>query len=154
MNINDSKKAILSLECMLSETMKKYIHYRSMRNFVLHYDEIESPPARENVNVLLSEYIEEIKASNYDFKGEASYQLARKYLFNLSGYYKEYSNFMVVMRIQVMLLYGIFGDSLLYFTKIPSRIWHIPIVTVCFFLNYLYVIIFKAPKGRVYGIFY
>ncbi len=154
MNIIESREAILSLDEMLSERMKKYIHYRSMRNFVLHYDEIESPLARENINVLLSEYIEEIKANDYDFESEASFQLARKYLFKLSSYYKEYSNFTVLIRMQVILLYGILGDSLLYFTKIPSRIWHIPIITICLLLYYLFVFIYKAPKGRVYGIFY
>src|ERR1700722_10544020 len=105
MNIIESREAILSLDEMLSERMKKYIHYRSMRNFVLHYDEIESPLARESISALLSEYIEEIKSNDYDFEGESSFQLARKYIFKLSDYYKEYSNFMVLMRMQVIILY-------------------------------------------------
>jgi hypothetical protein len=154
MNVDESKEIILSLDTMLSERMKKYIHYRSMKNFVLHFDEIQSSLAREKVSLLLSEYVEEIKVGNYDFEGEASFQLARKYLFKLSDYYKKYSNFVVLMRLQVILLYGFIGDGLLYFTRIPSRIWHIPIITVCLLLSYLYVIFFKAPKGRVYGIFY
>jgi hypothetical protein len=152
--IADAKETILSLDAMLSEKMKKYIHYRSMRNFVLHFDEIKNPAAKENISRIFSEYIEDLRVNNYDFEGEASYTLARNYIFVISKYYKEYSNFMAYLRVSVILLFGFTGDSLLYLTNIPDRILHIPIVTICFFIYYLFVRIVKEPRGRVFGIFY
>jgi len=152
--INEIKEFILSLDSRISERMKKYIHYRSMRNFVLHFDEIKSDVVRNQISVLLSNYVEEIQANDYDFEGEASLQLAKDYLFKIADYYKEYSHFMVLMRVKVVLLFGIMGDTLLYFTNIPSRIMHIPIVTICLLVYFLFVKIFKASKGRAYGIFY
>src|SRR5450432_3723784 len=117
---------------MLSNRMKKYIHYRSMRNFVIHFDEIKNSIAQETIENLFSEFIEEIQEKDYEFEGSSSFELARKYVFNISPYYREYSNFMVLMTIQVSILFGLIGDTLLYFTKIPSRIWHIPVVTTGF----------------------
>ena len=125
-----------------------------MRNFVLHFDEIKSSIAKENINRIFSEYVEDLRANNYDFEGEASYTLARNYIFVISKYYKEYSNFMAYMRVSVILLFGFTGDSLLYLTSIPDRILHIPVVTICFFIYYFFVRIFKEPGGRVFGIFY
>jgi hypothetical protein len=37
---------------------------------------------------LLSDYIEEVRTSDYDFETESSYHLARKYLTELSNYLK------------------------------------------------------------------
>ncbi len=125
MGINEVKETILSMDTLISERMKKYIHYRSIRNFVIHYDEIQSGAAKEKIRSLLEEYIEEVKAYDYDFEGEASLQLARKYIAKISGYYREYSNFMGIIKIQVILLFGILGDGLLFITGISAKIWHI-----------------------------
>ena len=154
MEMTEIKEIILSWDEMLSKRMKKYIHYRSMKNFVLHYDEIKSDVAKEKICFLLSDYIDEVRASDYSYEGESSFQLARNYLSKISEYYREYSNFTGLLKVKVILLFGIMGDSLLYLTRIPSILRHIPIVTIGLFLYYLFIIIFKEPKGRVYGIFY
>src|ERR1700761_2905636 len=74
------KNTILSFGDLLPERMKKYIHYKSMRNFVLHFDEIRGEITREKIIKLLSSYIEEERAKDYDFsEKEESLQLARKY---------------------------------------------------------------------------
>ena len=154
MEIDNAKETILSLDTLLSEKMKKYIHYRSMRNFVLHYEEIKSPDAQDKISRIFSEYAGDLHAHNYDFEGEASYMLARNYIFPISKYYTKYSDFMARLRVSVILLFGFTGDSLLYLTGIPDHIFHIPIVTICFFLYQVFVRVIKEPKGRVFGIFY
>lgn len=154
MEIEQIKETIISWDTMLSQQMKKYIHYRSMRNFVSHYDEVKNVRAKEKICSLLSSYIEEVKANDYSFEGYSSGDLAKKYLFELAEYYREYSNFMRGIRIQMVFLFGIMGDSLLYFTGVLADIWHIPIVTVGLLMYYLFITIFKEPKGRVYGMFY
>ena len=144
----------MAWDTMLSQRMKKYIHYRSMRNFVSHYDDIQSQIARETISILLSEYVKEVQENDYDFDVDSSYHLARKYLSKLSEYYREYSNFIGVLKIKSVLLWGLLGDSLLYLSGLLSHLWYIPIVTVGFFFYYLFVAIFKEPKGRVYGLYY
>jgi hypothetical protein len=154
MSIEQIKETILSWETMLSKRMKKYIHYRSMRNFILHFDDIKNSKVQEKILALLSEYIEEVKTNHYDFEAESSYHLARKYLSDLSDYFREYSNFMQVIKVQNVFLYGILGDGLLYLVGFLSKIWYIPIVTVFLLLYYLFISIFKEPQRRVYGLFY
>src|SRR5882762_8653321 len=100
MEIEQIKEAIISWDSMLSQRMKKYIHYRSMRNFVFHYDEIQNKKTQDKICFLLSEYIEEVMANDYDFEAGSSYDLARKYLSKLSDYYREYSNFIGVIKIK------------------------------------------------------
>src|ERR1700721_1040383 len=100
MEFEEIKEIILSLEDTISERMRKYIHYKSMRNFVNHFYEIQNDRARYRIAELLSEYIEEIKAVGYDFDVYSSTDLAKKYLFNIAEYYREKPGFMRVIKIQ------------------------------------------------------
>ncbi|HEV2483298.1 MAG TPA: hypothetical protein VGS79_26715 [Puia sp.] len=155
MDFTEIKETILSFDDLTSERMKKYIHYRSIRNFVCHFDDIKSEMARARVCKMLSDYIEEVRAKDFDFAGkEESLQLARKYLSPLADYYKEDANFMVVIKIKFVFIIGIIGDGILYFSGLSSAILHIPIVTIAFLLYYLFILVFKVQKGRVWAIFY
>jgi hypothetical protein len=155
MEFAEIKDTILSFEDMLSERMKKYIHYKSMRNFVLHFDEIRGAITRERIIKLLASYIEEVRAKDYDFSGkEESLQLAGKYMPTLSGYFKDESNFMAKPSLKLILVTGVIADGALYITGLSSAIFHIPLVTIILVLYYLFIVVFKEPKGRVYGIFY
>jgi len=155
MDIYEIKETVISWDGLLSERMKKYIHYRSIRNFVLHFDEIKSEKARERICSLLTDYIEEVREKDYDLSGKGeSLALARKYLSTIGEYYREYSNFMSVLEIKFVLIGGILGDAILFFTGLSSEIFHLPIVTIVLLLYYFFIMIFKEPKGRVYGIFY
>jgi hypothetical protein len=148
------EETILSWDTMLSERMKRYLHYKSMKNFVLHFEEIKNGRDRERVLRMLSDYIEEVKENDYSFEGYSSGTLAKKYLFNLAEYYRDTSHFMRNIRIQMVFLYGLLGDSLLYLGGLLRNMWYIPIVTVCLLLYYFFITLFKVPKGRVYGLFY
>jgi hypothetical protein len=154
MEITEIGDIILSWETMISETMRRRIHYYSMRNFVLHFDEIQIDKVKEKICRLLTEYIEEVKANDFDFEVRASYFMSREYLPKLAEYYKEYARFMRIINIKEVLTYGLFVDSLLYISGLLTRIWDLPIMTIGVFLYYLFVKVFKEPKGRVYAIFY
>jgi hypothetical protein len=132
-----------------------YIHYRSFRNFVLHYDEIKTEHSRSKVHSLLSEYIQDVQANNYDFSERFKTGiLVRKYLWNLAAFYKEDSNFMPYLGFNYLLFSGIIVNAILYFTGLNAIICRIPVVTIILLLYHLFVVVFKVPKGRVYGLFY
>jgi hypothetical protein len=155
MEFTEIQETIFSFDSLLSERMKKYIHYRSIRNFVRHFDEIKAEKARARVCKILSDYIEEVRENDFDFSGKGEgLQLARRYLSPLADYYKEDSNFMVVLKIKFVLVIGIVGDGILYLTGLSSAVLHLPVVTIALLLYYLFIAIFKESKGRVYGIFY
>lgn len=154
MNYDQIKKSILEWGDMLSPRMRKYIHYRSMRNCVLHFDEIKSGRDRNKILVLLSEYVECVCSNDYSFDRNSSAELAVAYLFPLVDYYRGDSHFVRVIKPQEALIVGFLVDSLLFLTNILSSLRYIPITTMLLFLYYLYLRIFKIPKGRVYGMFY
>jgi hypothetical protein len=49
MNYEEIKDTITEWEFMLSARMKKYIHYRTMRNFVLHVEDIKNEQDRARI---------------------------------------------------------------------------------------------------------
>ncbi|MBS1947442.1 MAG: hypothetical protein JST47_06710 [Bacteroidetes bacterium] len=154
MEFEEIKEIILSLEDMTSKRMRTYIHYKSMQNFVEHFHEIKNERAQRKIIDLISEYIEEIKAGNYDFDVHESANLAKRYVFSIAQYYKEDSSFMEMIKLQHVFLYGLLIDSLLYLGGVLSKFWYVPIATSGFLFYYLFVVIIKERKGRVYGMFY
>lgn len=155
MEFNEVKETILSLDDLLPARVKKYMHYRSVKNFVLHFDEIRSESAKGRICALLSDYVEEVRAHEYDFsKRQDTVELAKKYLDPIAGYYKADSNFMKLYALKFVLATGIAGDGFLYMTDLSARIGHWPVVTTGLLLYYLFIVLFKEPKGRVYGFFY
>ena len=72
----------------------------------------------------------------------------------LASYFRAESNFMPMPKLKFILLVGVIMDGILYITGLSSAIFHIPLVTIVLVLYYLFVLVFKEPKGRVYGILY
>jgi hypothetical protein len=154
MGVHNLFDIILSWNGVLTERKKKYIHYGSIRNFVLHIDEIRDEKTRQIIIDTLTDYVAEVKSNDYDFNGSSSTVLARKYLFPICHYYREDSKFMRFIKIDNVLLYGMLSDSLLYLTGILPKIYYIPIITITLLLYYFFVGLVKVPENRVYGMFY
>jgi len=55
MGIGQLSETVHGWDSTLSSSMKNYIHYYSIRNFILHYDEIKSSRAQEDIRSLLTE---------------------------------------------------------------------------------------------------
>jgi hypothetical protein len=153
MTIDQVIHTIISWDTLLSKGMKKYIHYYSMRNFAIHYPEIPDQEALKYISDLLTLYVEEVIANNYNFNSKSGYYLGEKYLNKLSPYYRSMLSFSSRLQFKYVLLLGIPADGLLYITGISSH-WHFPAVTIALFLYYLFITFLKEPKGYVYGFFY
>ena len=134
MTIDQVIHTIISWDTLLSKGMKKYIHYYSMRNFAIHYPEIPDQEALKHISDLLTLYVEEVIANNYNFNSKSGYYLGEKYLNKLSPYYRSMLNFNSRLQFKYVLLLGIPADGLLYITGISTFL--------------------KEPKGYVYGFFY
>jgi len=48
------KEKILFWDTLISDRMKKYIHYKSMRNFILHFDEIRGDIVKVRIVALFT----------------------------------------------------------------------------------------------------
>ena len=154
MDIEELKERFLLLDGKTSERMRRYVHYKSMRNFLNHFDEIESASAKQKIILFMDGYFNEIEAGGYIFDSYESADLAKKYILNISGYYKTDSNFMRNLRFSSVVIYGFMADSLLFLSGFLSHFHHIPVATTIFLSYYLFIVLFKVRPGRVYGLFY
>lgn len=154
MEIDEIKKSVLLIEDKTSLNMRKYIHYKSIRNFTFHFSEIKAAESRSEILKLLKSYLEEIVIQDYDVDRHLSTDLAKKYVFPIGDYFKNESNFMITFNIKHVIFYGIMIDSLLLISGILKKISYIPIITLGFLSYELFIMIFKEPKNRVYGLYY
>lgn len=154
MEIEEIKKAVLLIEDKTSLKMRRAIHYNSIRNFTIHFAEITGVESRNEILKLLNGYLEEIETQNYDVDSYLSRDLARKYVFPIGEYFKSESNFVITFHLRHVIVYGIMIDSLLMMSGLLKKIYYIPVVTLGFLFYEFFVIIFKEPKNRVYGIYY
>ncbi|HXB93377.1 MAG TPA: hypothetical protein VNU72_13860 [Puia sp.] len=148
------KNVVLEWDKMLSHKNKKYIHYRTMRNFVLHFNELESEQEKEQALEILGEYVQCVRHYDFSFEGKESARLALGYLDPLIAYYRAYSGFMPVLKLRDALVLGLVVDGVLYLLHLLTALDHIPITTISLFLYYGFLAVFKIPRGRVYGLFY
>src|SRR6185437_7851181 len=142
------KEAVLEWETMLCPKMRKYIHYRTMRNFVLHFHEIESEQEKDEALMILGEYVQCVKHYDFSFEGKASAQLALGYLDPLIVSYRTHSAFMPVLKLRDALVLGLVIDGVLYLLGLLAALRHIPITTISLFLYYGFLVVFKIPRGR------
>jgi hypothetical protein len=155
MTYDEIKSTVEEWQSMLPPRMRKYIHYRSMRNFMLHFNEIGSERDRAKILTILEEYVQCVQSNDYSFDRHSSPELATSYLFPLIDLYRDNSTrFMRVIKLQEALMLGFLVDSILYLSHVLSGLHYIPITTVTLLSYYVFLLIFKIPSGRVYGMFY
>jgi hypothetical protein len=114
MGIEDIREKIMSWDDFLTTKQKKNIHFFSMRNFVFHYDHIPDEKIKEKVIFLLSEYVNEMEDSSFEYKGIDSYELTNRYMNKISEIYTTYLGFKSFLKFRFVLIFGILGDGLLY----------------------------------------
>jgi len=154
MSYEKVKLAMLEWETIVPERMKTRIHYRTMRNFMLHFYEIRSERDRDKILAILEEYVQCVQQNDYNFEHGESTDLATGYLFPLVDYYREDLGFMRVVKLQEVAIGGFLVDSILYLTGVLSHVWYIPAATTLLFGYYLFLRISKVGSGKVYGMFY
>jgi hypothetical protein len=138
----------------LSAKKKRYIHFYSVRNFIVHFDNLPKESLKNKVLDLISNYIEEVEQNFFDYHGESSYMLYMAYVDKLSPIYSTYLDFKSFMTLRTALMVGVPIDLVLYFILRNSVLFYLPIVTFCLLLYYLYNKVFLEKKKKNFGLFY
>lgn len=154
MGIEDIREKIMSWEDFLTTKQKKNIHFFSMRNFVFHYDHLPDERIKEKVIFLLSEYVNEMEDSSFDYKGIDSYELTNRYMNKISEIYTTHLGFKSFLKFRFVLIFGILGDGLLYIFLRNEINFYFPIIFLLLLTYYLYTKFFFERKKKVFGIFY
>ena len=152
--IEQIKEIVDLWENSLLASEKKYIHYRSITNFIFHFENLPNIRIKETSALLLSNYIDEVENNNFDYKDKRSYELAKKYMNEISEIYKSNLGFKSFIDLRFIILFSILGDGILYFSLKNKTHLYIPIISLCLFTYYLYTKIFFEKRKMVYGIFY
>ena|SRR5688572_1047583 len=154
MDIQEVKEVFSLLDSSLNPRQKKYIHFRSMQNFLYHYDNLPSNKIKEQICILFAEYIDDIQSNSYNYKGPDSYLLASKFLDKMSESYTHYLGFKSFLRIKYVIVFSILGDGLIYFFIRDHIRVYFPVVTLILLTYYVYTTIAFGRKKKIFGIFY
>jgi len=150
------KRAVRSFDAIRPEKLKQYIHYRSFRNFVTHFDEIRDDQTKSFVLELLSDYVGEVRnKKDHDFSAPHDWKrLAKMYLMPLSRIYRKKYGYSTAIPLMWTLIVGLIGDGILYVLQSLLAVQHVLFFTFGMLLYYCYTRFIKAPIGRVCGLKY
>jgi len=154
MNIQEINETFEKWDKTLSEQQKKYISYKTMRNFAFHFDKIPIGNTYDKFLLLFSEYIDQVSNKDFEFDADSGNDIASMYLYKMADYYKDFLAFKPIIMFSNVIIWGIMGDFLLYLSNLARHLYHIPIVTLSLFLYYMYIMVFKKKSKKVYGLFY
>ena len=152
--IEQIKGIVDSWETSLLASEKKYIHYRSMTNFIFHYNNLPDSRIKEKVAAILSGYIDEVQNNQFDYKGKKSFDLASKYMDKLSEIYKPCLGFKSIIDFRFIIIFSILGDGLLYLVLKNKIQFYFPVISLCLITYYLHAKFFFEKKKMLYGIYY
>ena len=138
----------------LSDKQKKNIHYKTMRNFAFHLNEVSSLEIYDRFINLFSQYISEVKNNSFNYGAVSGKALGIKYVYPMRSYYLRTLKFRPNITIGDVFLWGIIFDASLWLADYLSDFYYAPYVTTGLLIYYFYLKIFKIPYKRVYGLFY
>ena len=101
-----------------SKDLHKYIHAKTVDNFINHIDKFTYDAQKENVYESLSEYIDHVDSLTM-LNAETAKETFAKYLSPLTILYSDHNDFHLAIKPFWIILATIFGVLILYFTNVP-----------------------------------
>src|SRR5579872_4290858 len=113
---SEIKDALQSFDANTPDKLKRYIHYRSFKNFVTHFDEVREDKTKSYVLGLLSDYVDDVRnREDHDFSAPTDWKrLAKAYLNPLSRIYTKGHGFVTSISLLWAVIIGVIGDAILY----------------------------------------
>jgi len=129
---------------------KKYIHYRSLKNFILHVDDIVSEDDNYKSKCILNEYLDIVENSIGNIDSVITTNLFVDYLYPLGEIYKEVG-FKRMFALKYSVIFSFIIDAAVgfIFFKFPY-----PILTIIVLVNYLIKQKKEMASSKVYSMFY
>jgi hypothetical protein len=154
MGIDQISETFTSWQSHLVTEQRRYIHFRSMNNFVFHFHQLPNDVLKDKVLTILNGYVTEVESNNFEFSSRESYTLTTKYMNKLSEIYSEYLKFRSLLGLRFVILISLLGDAFLYLLLKKYITFYFPLVSLSLVTYYLYTKLFFEKKKLVYGIFY
>lgn len=126
---------------------RRYYHFRSVRNFIKYYDELNEGKKKREVYEALIEYLDYIAEHDISDRN-SSYDLYKHYLHPIGWYYVKRFGFTTIARFDVMLLIASIPSIIIYLMFPYKTILLIVIMTNLIFFVY---VISKYLHNKTYG---
>jgi hypothetical protein len=140
-----------NLKERLSPDLLEKIHYRSVTNFLIHFEKLSN---KDIVRILIIRYFEEIRDHDYIIDRDLSRDLFHKYLAQIGKYYNFQLGFKSFMPFKYSIGVAIIIDGVVLFLGILKKIYYIPITTILGTLGHEYLYFFYGKKNRLFGLYY
>ena len=135
---------------ILDKRQRKYSHYKSLRNFILNLNELESIGYKSNIEIKINDYLEFIEQNANEIDRNCTTHLFADYIVPIGEVYKKIG-FKEIALLEYSISFTIPIDCVIgiLFLKFPC-----PILTSLILLNYFFRQRKYYKANMVYGMFY
>ena len=144
------KTKYLEIIDMLTAEERKYVSYKSLYNFIIHLDDIDSESELKYCIQLIDEYLNDIKENANNINSKTAYVYFNTYLYPLKNIYIK-NGFVEMHPLKYYMLVSIPIDILfgLLFLEFPY-----PILTVIFLINQWVKRSRHKDESKYFSLFY
>ena len=124
----------------------KYIHWKSVRNFIYHLNNFPDNPDKSKIEIRLLEYIEIVDKSSVINTSQDSLNLFNAYLQPTGKLYEHYLDFHVVAKTSTILFGSLIIVVALYFLN-ANYLFYIGLIFIDFTIIYRHYYFAKQMKS-------
>ena len=129
----------------------KYIHYKTVRNFIFHFEDLNDGFQKNEIAKSLNEYMELLSQSAIIDNAIEAREIFQKYLQPIGIIFEEQLNFHITMRPTTLLFFTLPLFLFLYLLKVPTGYYiGLLVLTVYIIARHIYF----DRKKRIYSIMY
>lgn len=127
---------------------KRFYHFRSVQNFIYFFDELENTQLKEKTYLILIEYLSLVKNEPIEDIHQCT-MLFDEYIRPVGSLYENACGFMPVIRLWVLIFWGVFLFGILYMFNLSITFYCI----IGLILSGYYFYFFKKKlEKKVYGL--
>lgn len=136
---------------LLTKIDQENLHFKSMKNFLIHFDGLKDDSEKETVRNLIDEYFEELGKQEFSVDIEEGREIAAKYIDKIGMRYSFQLGFKRWTKFSSLLFFAVLGDLFLLLMGFLARVNYIPIVTLLLIAYAGYIHWVYGRRNKLYG---
>jgi hypothetical protein len=134
----------------LSEKNQNLIRFKSIRNFLQFYSQLDNEMKKRKVLELIEIYFEKIEKNEFSFQISEKREIIKIYIEPIAYYYIEKFHFKFYINFKYSIFIGLNIDLVLLILGLSKQIHFIPIATLICFGYWVYVKLRFERKNKFY----
>lgn len=151
--ISEFRNCLLKKVTTLNKRERKYIHFNSLKNFLIHYDRLPDHIKVKSAEILL-DYYRLLIDKNWVLNLAEAKQIYLSHVIKIGSDYNHYLQFQVLMSLRSAVLGGLLIDVFLLVVGILKNIWFVPITTLILTGYNRYLMLKYEKINKLYGPLY